>query len=101
MSEGSMVVNLHPTILSMIEEAKWMRRLGLKVPEKFHVLNMADVKKTHDQLAVSLSLSLSLSAYMAYRTVHCLCQGAICNSQYHKPQLYPLCILLMRVRLSS
>ena len=47
-----MEVNLHPTIVSMLEEAKWMRRLGLKIPESFHTLNMADVKKTHAQLKV-------------------------------------------------
>ena len=49
-----MAVNLHPTILTMLEEAKWMRRLGLKIPEKFHTLNMANVKKTYDQLKVSV-----------------------------------------------
>ena len=52
MSEGDMVVNLHPTIVSMLEEAKWMRRLGLKIPNSFHTLNMADVKRTHAQLKV-------------------------------------------------
>lgn len=52
MSEGDMVVNLHPTIVSMLEEAKWMRRLGLKIPNNFHTLNMTDVKRTHAQLKV-------------------------------------------------
>ena len=52
MSDGAMSVNLHPTILTMLEEAKWMRRLGLKIPDAFHTLNMANVKKTHDQLKV-------------------------------------------------
>ena len=52
MSDGAMSVNLHPTIPTMLEEAKWMRRLGLKIPDAFHTLNMANVKKTHDQLKV-------------------------------------------------
>ena len=52
-----MEVNLHPTIVSMLEEAKWMRRLGLKIPENFHTLNMADVKRTHAQLKVKCLLS--------------------------------------------
>ena len=56
-SDGAMVVNLHPTIVSMLEEAKWMRRLGLKIPESFHTLNMADVKQTHAQLKVGLCYS--------------------------------------------
>lgn len=56
MSDGAMSVNLHPTILTMLEEAKWMRRLGLKIPDAFHTLHMADVKKTHDQLKVEKSV---------------------------------------------
>ena len=55
-SDGAMVVNLHPTVLSVLEEAKWMRRLGLKIPESFHTLNMANVKRTHAQLKVKASL---------------------------------------------
>ena len=51
-SDGTMAVNLHPTILTMLEEAKWMRRLGLKIPDRFHTLNMANVKKTYGQLKV-------------------------------------------------
>lgn len=57
MNDGAMVVNLHPTIVSMLEEAKWMRRLGLKIPENFHTLNMANVKKTHAQLKVTCRMS--------------------------------------------
>ena len=55
-----MSVNLHPTILTMLEEAKWMRRLGLKIPDAFHTLHMADVKKTHDQLKVEGSVHISM-----------------------------------------
>ena len=53
-------MNLHPTILTMLEEAKWMRRLGLKIPDTFHTLHMADVKKTHDQLKVERSVHMHI-----------------------------------------
>ena len=65
-----MAVNLHPTILTMLEEAKWMRRLGLKIPEKFHTLNMANVKKTYDQLKVSVCVCVCVCVYVS--SIKCL-----------------------------
>ena len=51
--EGVLQPNLHPSIVNMLEEAKWMQRLKLGVPEAFHALTMANVKQTFDQLKVS------------------------------------------------
>lgn len=43
---GEMAANLHLSITSMLEEAKWMRRLEYKMPDSLHNLNMANVKDT-------------------------------------------------------
>ena len=45
-------VNLDPAAVGVLEEAKWMRRLKLNVPDAFHVLSMADIKQTHDRMKV-------------------------------------------------
>jgi len=54
--EGVMKPNLHPAIVAMLEEAKWMQRLGMQVPPTFHALSMSNVKQTYDQLKVCLCL---------------------------------------------
>ena len=46
--------NFHPAIVAMLEEAKWMQRLGMQVPPTFHALSMSNVKQTYDQLKVCL-----------------------------------------------
>ncbi len=52
--DGNICANLHPTIVSMYEEAKWMRRLNLKVPPAYHALTMANMKETYDQIKVHI-----------------------------------------------
>ena len=50
--EGVMFVNIHPNIVNMMEEAKWMQRLGLEVPPAIHQLSLSNVKCNHDQFKV-------------------------------------------------
>ena len=38
--------NLHPSITSMLEESKWMRRLQYKTPEGLYNLRRANIKET-------------------------------------------------------
>lgn len=45
-------MNLDPTVVGILEEAKWMRTLRLKVPDAFHTLSMVGVKHTHDHIKV-------------------------------------------------
>jgi len=52
--------NLHPAIVAMLEEAKWMQRLGMQVPPTFHALSMSNVKQTYDQLKVCLCQRLGM-----------------------------------------
>lgn len=47
-----MKVNLHPIIVNMLEEAKWIRRLGFEVPPELHRISLANVKANYDQLKV-------------------------------------------------
>ena len=54
--------NLHPAIVAMLEEAKWMQRLGMQVPPTFHALSMSNVKQTYDQLKVCLCQRLGIYA---------------------------------------
>jgi len=58
--EGVMKPNLHPAIVAMLEEAKWMQRLGMQVPPTFHTLSMSNVKQTYDQLKVCLCQRLGI-----------------------------------------
>jgi hypothetical protein len=44
----------------MLEEAKWMRRVNLKIPEVLHIVTIANVKKTYSQLLVSQCTQLAL-----------------------------------------
>ena len=36
----------------MLEEAKWMQRLGLEVPDTIHQLSLTNIKNKFDQLKV-------------------------------------------------
>lgn len=61
--EGILVPNLDFSVVSMMEEAKWMQRLGVKVPTQAHSVTIAAVKQHYDQLKVCVSefhLSLHL-----------------------------------------
>ena len=49
-------VNLHRTIVNMMEEAKWMRRLGFEMPADLHRITLANVKSNYDQLKVMNSI---------------------------------------------
>ena len=53
--EDVVKVNLHPTIVNMLEEAKWIRRLGFEVPSGVHRVSLANVKANYDQLKVAMS----------------------------------------------
>ena len=55
--DGQLTVNLGPAMVGLLEEAKWIRTLRLKVPDAFHTLSMADVKHTHDRIKVTLHLA--------------------------------------------
>lgn len=46
------MVNLHSSITTMLEEAKWISRLGLTVPDSLHQLSVGNVKCNYDQLKV-------------------------------------------------
>ena len=50
--DGQLNVNLHSSITSMLEEAKWMQRLGLEVPDAIHQLSLTNIKNKFDQLKV-------------------------------------------------
>ena len=50
--EGILVPNLYFSVVSMMEEAKWMQRLGVKVPAQAHSVTIATVKQHYDQLKV-------------------------------------------------
>ena len=52
--DGIMRPNLDPSIVCMMEEAKWISYLGLKVPPEAHSDTLIAVKQHHDQLKVSL-----------------------------------------------
>ena len=44
--------NLHSSVVSMMEEAKWMTHLGMKVPPEASSAVLISVKKNYDQLKV-------------------------------------------------
>lgn len=50
--DGQLKVSLHSSITSMLEEAKWMERLGLEVPDAIHQLSLTNIKNNFDQLKV-------------------------------------------------
>lgn len=50
--ESGLEPNLSPVVLTLVEEAKWMRILGLKIPENYNSVTMATVKKTYAQVNV-------------------------------------------------
>lgn len=50
--DGKYHPNLHHSITTMLEEAKWMSRLNLKIPEILHIITIANVKRTYSQLLV-------------------------------------------------
>ena len=49
---GEYEPNLHSSITTMLEEAKWMRRLHYKVPDMLHSITIANIKKTYSRLVV-------------------------------------------------
>ena len=50
--EGVLLPNLNFSVVSMMEEAKWIAHLGVKVPPEANSVTMATVKKHHDHLKV-------------------------------------------------
>lgn len=50
--DGVWSVNIHSSITTLLEEAKWMQRLGLEVPDAVYQLSIANVKSNCDQLKV-------------------------------------------------
>lgn len=50
---GILEPNLHSSVVSMIEEAKWMAQLGVKVPPEANSITMVTIKKHHDQIKVA------------------------------------------------
>ena len=54
--DGIWSVNIHSSITTLLEEAKWMQRLGLEVPDTVHQLSIANVKSNCDQLKVHIQL---------------------------------------------
>ena len=72
--EGVLKPNLHPAIVAMLEEAKWMRRLGLKIPPAFHALSMSNVKQTYDQLKVCVYVCVCVCVYeCVWGVCECVC----------------------------
>lgn len=57
--DGEYVANLHSSITTMVEEAKWMQRLEFKIPEALHNVTIANVKKTYSRLAVCQLIPIS------------------------------------------
>ena len=49
---GVIAVNIHSTVINMLEESKWMSRLGLEVPNTIHQLSLVNVKANHDDFKV-------------------------------------------------
>lgn len=49
---GILEPNLHSSVVSMMEEAKWMAQLGVKVPPEANSITMVTIKKYHDQIKV-------------------------------------------------
>ena len=52
--EGILQPNLNFSVVSMMEEAKWMAHLGVKVPPEANSVTVVTVKKHHDHLKVLL-----------------------------------------------
>ena len=50
--DGVIAVNIHSTVINMLEESKWMSRLGLEVPNTIHQLSLVNVKANHDDFKV-------------------------------------------------
>ena len=50
--EGILAPNLDFSIVSMMEEAKWMAHLGVKVPPRANSVTVVTVKQHHDHLKV-------------------------------------------------
>lgn len=50
--EGVMEPNLHHCVLSLLEEAKWMGHLGMKIPPEANSTTIISVKKHFDKLKV-------------------------------------------------
>ena len=44
--------NLHSSVVSMMEEAKWMAHLGMKVPPEANSPTLVSIKKHYNQLKV-------------------------------------------------
>ena len=65
-----MKVNLHPIIVNMLEEAKWIRRLGYEVPPELHRISLANVKANYDQLKVVVGVWCSMARWV----LNCLCR---------------------------
>lgn len=51
---GILEPNLHSSVVSMMEEAKWMAQLGVKVPSEANSITMVTIKKHHDQIKVRI-----------------------------------------------
>lgn len=51
---GILEPNLHSSVVSMMEEAKWMAQFGVKVPSEANSITMVTIKKDHDQIKVRI-----------------------------------------------
>ncbi len=45
-------VNLSTAVVTLLEETKWMKVLGLKIPDTFNTATMATIKSNYYQLKV-------------------------------------------------
>ena len=50
--ETGLGVNLSSAVVTLLEETKWMKVLGLKIPNTFNAATMATIKSHHAQLKV-------------------------------------------------
>ena len=59
--DGVMEPNLHSSVVFMMEEAKWMTHLGMKVPPEVHSTTLICLKKNYDQLKVYIYHCVSVA----------------------------------------
>ncbi len=51
--EGGLCSNLSLAVVTLMEEAKWMRILGLKVPDNFNAVTLSSIKSDYAQIKVN------------------------------------------------
>ena len=76
--DGVWSVNIHSSITTLLEEAKWMQRLGLEVPDAVYQLSIANVKSNCDQLKVytaawyTVHYSIHVYSYYWRKEMNCV-----------------------------